>query len=101
MEIVVLFIAVLVYVFIGIPVSKRWYRKRHGVPVQIYGVGAGNLVNSAFWACFIWPLLLLLPNFRDPELCRHPNHILARDEAQAQYEQFQAAAERDERRRRA
>ncbi|ELB86408.1 hypothetical protein Rwratislav_45091 [Rhodococcus wratislaviensis IFP 2016] len=98
MEIFALFISALVYFFIGIPVSRRWYRRRHGVRGRIYGE---SVFSSAFWACFIWPLLLLLPHFRDPELCRHPWHIRARVEEQTQYEQFLAAVERDERRRRA
>lgn len=90
------FLAILVYEFIGVAVAKGWYLKRHGVPIKIIGGGTTALFSSATPIMLAWPLALMLPRYRDPELCRHHHHILARDEARAQYNKIRSAYQRDE-----
>lgn len=99
MELTVFVIAI-VYILIGMAVGKYWYQRRHGVSIKVINGGANVIFSSVFPISFIWPVFLFIPSLRDPELCRHPGHILARDAARADYEQYQAAAERDEQYRR-
>lgn len=97
---VTVFVLGVVYVFVGMFVGKWYWQRRHGVYKQVFGGGADALFSAVFPISIVWPVLFLFPGFRNPELCRHPSHILERDQNRAQLEQFQAAAERDEQYRR-
>lgn len=101
MDFITLFVIEAAYILIGIGVAKFWYQRRHGVPIKIINGGWNAVFSSAFPMSFIWPLILLMPSLRNPELCRHPHHIMQRDEMRAEYDRYRAAAERDEQFRRA
>ncbi|GCE38835.1 hypothetical protein Rhow_002359 [Rhodococcus wratislaviensis] len=42
-----------------------------------------------------WPVSLFLPSVRNPELCMHPDHLLARDEARRHFERVEEALQRE------
>lgn len=69
-----------VYFLISIPVVKKYYWKKHGVPIKIINGGWNAFFSGATFLMSIWPLLLVLPRFKDPEPCRHVEHVRARAE---------------------
>ncbi|MEU6582483.1 hypothetical protein [Nocardia sp. NPDC046763] len=88
-------LVIIVYDVIGVAVAKVLYPRRHGIGIKI--INGGMDAAPALPIVLLWPLWLAIPSLRNPELCRHPHHILARDEARARMDYFRAAAERDER----
>ncbi|MGW4243828.1 hypothetical protein [Nocardia sp. NPDC004722] len=87
-------LAIVIYELVGVAVAKVLYPRRHGIAIKIINGGWG--ATPALPIVLLWPLWLALPGLRNPELCRHPHHIMARDEARAMPERFRAAAARDE-----
>ena len=94
-----LFIFIIAYTLTGMFVAKSWYQQRHGIHFKLINGGADAIFSSVFVMSFVWPLILIVPSLRNPKLCRHPSHVLARDEARQRYEQYQAAAARDDQHR--
>lgn len=93
------FIVTAVYISIGMAVGKFWYQRRHGVYIKVINGGANVIFSAVFPISFVWPLFVIVPQLRNPELCRHPSHVLARDEARQDYANYQAALARDEQHR--
>lgn len=84
-----------VYMLIGAPIAKHYYRKKHGVSIRIIGGGMNAVLSGAMNLTLIWPLVLFMPHFRDPQPCTHSDHILARAQARDHAEQVQAAYDRE------
>ncbi len=93
---IAVFVIVFAYVSIGMFVGKAYYQRRHGVYKKIINGGADAIFSIVTPISLVWPILFLFPGFRQPTLCRHPSHVLQRDAARAEYEQYQAAAARDD-----
>lgn len=92
-------LAVFIYETIGVAVAKVLYARKHGISIRI--IGGGWDATPALPIMLLWPIYLAVPSLRNPELCRHPHHIMIRDELRQQDAQlaarYQAAVERDER----
>jgi hypothetical protein len=88
-------IAVLGY-FIGVRITgRRYYALRHGLPFETNGSGS----NVAGLLAMLWPVTLLIPQIRAPELCSHHTHVVRRERARQQLEGELALIEQDRRRR--
>jgi hypothetical protein len=91
----ILTIAVLGY-FIGVRiVGRRYYALRHGLPFERNGLGS----NVAGMLAMLWPMTLLIPQIRTPELCSHHSHVVRRERTRQQLEAELALVEQDRRRR--
>lgn len=89
-------IVTLAYCLIGLWLGKRYWQQRHGVYKRVFGGGADVLFSMVFVFMFLWPALLLMPQFREPELCRCPDHVMARADLKRQVDAYDQAL-RDER----
>lgn len=68
----------LAYILAGVAVAKSYYRKKHGVPLKVVNGGTKLFVTPAYYLAWVWPLAFILPNLKEPELCRHTDHTRAR-----------------------
>jgi hypothetical protein len=91
MEFLVFFVFMLVYMFIGAMLGKRYWQQKHGVYKRVIGGGADVLFSSVFPWFFLWPVFLFIPKFREPELCQCPDHVQARATARRNAEAHQQA----------
>lgn len=99
MELAVLF-AVLAYVGIGNLIANRYFRRRHGVRGKL---GRGLASFDAGWVesllvSLTWPVSVFSASVRDPELCTHQHHVLARDGDRRRAQEAQDALRREGRR---
>ncbi|MFH5229046.1 hypothetical protein [Antrihabitans spumae] len=75
-------IAIAVYLIAAVYVANWYFGRRHGVKgrVGFYQFGekqdAGTKIASLVGAA--WPISPFFPKVRNPELCRHSEHVLAR-----------------------
>ena len=69
---------VFTYTIVGGMLGKRYWQRRHGLYKRVFGGGADVVFSGVFPFFFIWPILMLMPNFRDPELCQCPDHVMTR-----------------------
>ena len=90
-----LFIGVAIYVMVGMAVGKWYWQRRHGVYKKVINGGADAIFSSVFPISFVWPILLFLPKFRNPDLCRCPDHVMTRDRARQDAEAYAAALARE------
>lgn len=79
----VFIIVLLVYVGIGNFIANRYFFRRHRVRGRL---GRGWAGFDAGWpgalaVSISWPVAIFLESVRNPELCTHHRHVLARDEA--------------------
>ncbi|MDH6284934.1 hypothetical protein [Prescottella agglutinans] len=90
-----LFIGTAIYILVGMFVGKWYWQRRHGVYKKVLNGGSDVVFSSVFPISFVWPILLFLPKFRDPELCMCPDHVMARDQARQAAAAYEAALDRE------
>lgn len=79
MEFIVVFV---LYLLGGLIVGNLYYRRRHGVAGNLgWGWSGQPGQMAAAVIAATWPVAIFLPSTRKPQLCRHRDHILARDES--------------------
>lgn len=63
-------------------VGRRYYARKHGVLARPGGVGTmgAGLVGLA------WPITVWMTSVRNPSLCSHHSHVLARNQLRAEIE---------------
>lgn len=89
MELLV-FVGLVVYIGIGNFIGNRYYGRRHGVRGRLgwyrrlSDLDAG--VMGAVAVSVTWPISMFLSWVRDPEMCTHQHHVLAREEARHRWE---------------
>ena len=84
--------AVIVWFLGGLIWSRVYFRRRHGLKFQD-GI-AGIFIPGQLAAVFVgmaWPVSVFT-HWR-PEWCKHPDHVLARDDARVEFEQMNARYE--------
>lgn len=93
----VFFIVLLVYVGIGNFVANRYFRRRHGVRGRL-GHGWESFDagwQDAFGVSISWPISMFSDAVRNPELCTHPKHVIAREDARRRSQQVNEALHRE------
>ena len=69
--------------FIGFVVNgRRFYARRHGVPIEPQARGT----LEATLLSFLWPVLLFVDQYKNPPLCRHLRHVEQRDSTRRRIE---------------
>ena len=82
--------------FIGVRITgRRYYARRHGLSFERNGLSS----NVAGLLAMLWPVTLLIPQVRAPELCSHHTHVVTRERLLQQLEAEQALIEQNRRRR--
>jgi hypothetical protein len=94
---IVLIFAFLAYVGAGNFFANRYFGRRHGVRGRL---GRGWASFDAGWpgavcVSMTWPVSIFLDSVRDPELCAHQHHVLARDEARRRSERAEETLRRE------
>lgn len=85
------FIAFVVYMFVGQFTMKGYFARRHGVGFDKEDRGA----YRAALVGIIWPAIFFIPAFRDPRLCNHSHHVLARKQAEQEAEGVREQLDRE------
>jgi hypothetical protein len=75
-------IAVVAYVVISVRVANWYFVRRHGVKGRVgqykFGERLDTGTSGASLVGYSWPISPLLTKVRNPELCNHADHVLAR-----------------------
>lgn len=78
-------IILFIYAGIGNVVGNRYFRRRHGVGGKLGRVRSWADMDAGIWEAAVvsmtWPMSMRRESVRNPELCRHGHHVLARAEA--------------------
>ncbi|MDN5931059.1 MAG: hypothetical protein L0I24_08355 [Pseudonocardia sp.] len=90
-------VLLLLYVGIGNFIANRYFRRRHGVRGRL---GRGLASFDSGWVgslavSMTWPVAVFSPAVRDPELCTHQHHVLARDGDRRRAQEAQEALRRE------
>jgi hypothetical protein len=88
-------IFVFIYIIVGAMLGKRYWQRRHGLYKKVFGGGADVIFSSVSPFLFLWPVFMLMPNFRDPELCQCPDHVMTRANFRREAEAYQQALEEE------
>lgn len=86
-----LLISWVIYLLIGMMVGKWYWQRRHGVYKKVINGGTDAVFSSMTPISLVWPVLLLMPKFRDPELCSCPDHVMARAEVNSKADSYHQA----------
>lgn len=88
--------SLLVIWFVGWVVnSRRFFARRHGVPIEPHAQGT----QKAVWLSFLWPVLLFVDWYKRPPLCRHLRHVEQRESYRQRIEQAERIVSEEQGRR--
>lgn len=99
MELSIFIGGVVAYICIGNFIANHYFARRHGVRGRlgwyrsVFDFDAGTMGAVAVSAT--WPISMFLSWVRDPDLCTHQHHVLARQEAQHRWERTEEALRRE------
>lgn len=96
MEIIWIFFLILLYVGIGNFYANRFYSPRRcGVRRRLgWGWKASTSESGWFGALCVsiaWPIAIFMSSVKNPELCAHRDHVLARQQALQEDERYEGA----------
>lgn len=74
----VLLVVAAVYAVVGVHTARRYWQRRHGLRLPLFGYRDDFSPGSIFCLAMVWPVLLLIPKFRAPSLCECRDHVMER-----------------------